>query len=140
MTAPNDLSDFEGRWVLTRTIRDARAGQVVQADGVACLHRADDGLIYDEEVTLRIPGQAEMKGTRRYLWRKDGDGVAVFFDDGRYFHRLKLGSSQATDHHDCAPDSYDALYDFSNWPRWNVRWIVSGPRKSYEMDTQYVLR
>ncbi|WP_170782646.1 DUF6314 family protein [Ruegeria lacuscaerulensis] len=140
MIAPNSLSDFEGCWGLTRTIRDARAGQVVQADGLAYLRLAEDGLVYDEEVVLRIPGQAKMTGTRRYLWRANGDGVAVFFDDGRYFHHLNLGVPQTSDHHDCAPDSYDAVYDFSNWPRWSVRWIVSGPRKSYEMDTEYVLR
>jgi hypothetical protein len=140
MNAPGDLFDFEGQWTLTRTIRDARAGQVVQADGTAVLRRADHGLVYDEEVTLRIPGQAEMKGTRRYMWHADRDGIAIHFDDGRYFHRLKLGLQQVADHHDCAPDSYDATYDFEDWPRWNVRWVVSGPRKSYEMDTQYVLR
>ena len=36
-TVPTTLSDFEGRWSLTRTIRDARAGQVVQAEGEALL-------------------------------------------------------------------------------------------------------
>ncbi|CAD0185227.1 hypothetical protein RUESEDTHA_02113 [Ruegeria sp. THAF57] len=140
MTLPQSLSDFEGRWNLTRVIRDARAGHVVRADGIAILSRSDDGLVYDEDVTLRLPGQPAMKGTRRYLWRDGGDGIAVHFDDGRFFHRLKLGKTFASDHHDCPPDSYYAEYDFSNWPHWKVRWIVSGPRKSYEMDTEFMLR
>ncbi len=140
MNLPRALSDFEGRWSLTRTIRDARAGQTLSAEGTALLSRSNDGLTYDEDVILRIPGQAEMKGTRRYLWRESVDHIAIYFDDGRYFHTLSLGLSQFSDHHDCAPDSYDASYDFSNWPRWNVRWVVSGPRKSYEMDTEYMLR
>ncbi|MDA7963375.1 DUF6314 family protein [Ruegeria sp.] len=140
MNLPQRLSDFEGCWQLNRTIRDARAGQVVQAEGQAHLHRAEDGLIYEEEVTLHIPGQPAMKGTRRYLWREEPDGIAVYFDDGRYFHRLKLGQARVSDHHDCPPDSYDAAYDFNGWPRWSVRWTVSGPRKSYEMDTEYMLR
>ncbi|WP_300066952.1 DUF6314 family protein [uncultured Ruegeria sp.] len=134
------MSDFEGRWNLTRIIRDARAGQIVQAIGQADLRQTDGGLIYDEQVKLRIPGQPEMTGTRRYLWRDGGDHIEIHFDDGRYFHALKLGVATAADHHDCPPDSYDAAYDFSTWPRWNVRWTVSGPRKSYEMHTEYMLR
>ncbi|WP_120632804.1 DUF6314 family protein [Ruegeria sp. EL01] len=137
---PSRLSDFEGRWSLTRTIRDARAGQIVQATGQADLRQTDGGLIYEEEVKLRIPGQPEMTGTRRYLWRDAGDLIAIHFDDDRYFHALKLGVTKARDHHDCPPDSYDAAYDFRTWPRWNVRWVVSGPRKSYEMHTEYMLR
>ncbi|SMO35377.1 DUF6314 family protein [Ruegeria faecimaris] len=140
MTFPNELTDFEGGWSLSRTIRDARAGQVVLADGSARFTRSKDSLIYDETVTLRIPGQPEMMGTRRYLWHDKGESVAVHFDDGRYFHALKLGQAQAADHHNCPPDSYDAVYDFSGWPCWRVRWTVSGPRKSYEMNTEYMLR
>ncbi|WP_108860324.1 DUF6314 family protein [Ruegeria sp. Alg231-54] len=140
MSLPRNLSDFKGQWSLTRTILDAQAGQVVQADGHTVLSPTEDGLIYDEEVTLRVPGQAEMKGTRRYLWHAAGEAIAIHFDDGRYFHRLALGQAHASDHHDCPPDSYDAVYDFSAWPVWSVRWIVSGPRKSYEMSTDYRLR
>lgn len=137
---PGAISDFVGQWDLKRVIHDTRAGQVVQADGQAHLSQCDNGLIYDEAVTLRLPGQEAMKGTRRYLWRDAGDAVSVHFDDGRFFHNLKLGRPMAEDHHDCPPDSYDAVYDFTGWPRWSVRWTVSGPRKSYQMDTEYRLR
>ena len=137
MTQPRSLSEFERSWSLSRTINDARAGQFVQAEGHAVLRPAENGLIYDEEVTLRIPGQAEMTGTRRYLWRDAGEGIAVHFEDGRFFHTLKLEHSQSRDHHDCPPDSYDAVYDFSAWPIWSVHWTVNGPRKAYEMKTEY---
>ncbi len=140
MSFPAHISDFQGVWRLTRLIRDERAGQVVHADGQVELCQDARGLIYDETVTLHIPGQPAMTGTRRYLWRDAGDQIAVHFDDGRYFHALRLGQTRAEDHHDCPPDSYDARYDFSGWPRWTVRWIVSGPRKSYEMETKYTLR
>lgn len=140
MSLPETLSDFKGNWSLERLIRDARAGQVVQADGRAVLRPEGDELIYDETVTLHIPGQPEMTGTRRYLWRASGDRIAIHFDDDRYFHTLQLGQGRPEDHHDCPPDSYDALYDFTGWPRWTVRWTVSGPRKSYEMETKYTRR
>lgn len=140
MSLPRHISGFAGTWTLNRTIRDARAGQIVEAEGQAHLVPNSDGLVYDEQVTLHLPGQPAMKGTRRYLWRDTGDMIAIHFDDGRFFHNLKLNLAQAADHHDCPPDSYDALYDFTDWPRWSVRWTVSGPRKSYEMDTEYRLR
>ncbi len=140
MNLPRNIADFQGVWSLTRLIRDERAGQIIHADGQAELQQDADGLIYDETVTLRIPGQPAMTGTRRYLWRDAGDQIAIHFDDDRFFHALKLGQPRAEDHHDCPPDSYDALYDFSGWPRWTVRWKVSGPRKSYEMETKYALR
>ncbi|WP_299659840.1 DUF6314 family protein [uncultured Ruegeria sp.] len=140
MTLPKNIDDFQGVWSLTRVIRDARASQVIHADGKAELQHDARGLIYDETVTLRIPGQPAMTGTRRYFWRDAGDQIAIHFDDDRYFHGLRLGQTRSEDHHDCPPDSYDAHYDFSGWPRWTVRWTVSGPRKSYDMETKYALR
>lgn len=140
MNFPSDLMDFAGTWTLTRKIRDDKAGQIVQAEGSAELVPDTKGLTYIEEVTVHVPGQQPMKGTRRYLWRADGDRIVVHFEDERYFHALKLGDTTAADHHDCPPDSYDANYDFSEWPRWTVHWTVSGPRKCYEMETKYALR
>ena len=140
MILPESLSDFEGIWSLERLIRDACAGQLVQADGSAVLRSEGGGLIYDETVTLRIPGQPEMTGTRQYLWQWEGDHIVIYFDDDRYFHTLNLGQTFSQDHYDCPPDNYDALYDFSGWPRWIVRWTVSGSRKSFEMETKYTRR
>lgn len=137
MNLPLQLFDFEGLWELDRRVQDDLSGQVIAASGQARLYPAEGGLIYDEEVKLRVPGQAKMTGTRRYYWRDSGDQIAIHFDDQRFFHSLKLGAKDASDHHDCAPDSYDAVYDFSNWPLWTVCWTVSGPRKSYRMRTEY---
>ncbi|MDX1742712.1 MAG: DUF6314 family protein [Ruegeria sp.] len=137
MTLPRSLFDFEGSWSLIRTIHDTRAGQIVHAQGQARLSPTKGGLVYEEEVCLRIPGQAEMKGTRRYLWLDAGDRISVHFDDERYFHALYLEQTRSSDHHDCPPDSYDAVYDFAGWPTWSVSWTVSGPRKAYEMRTEY---
>lgn len=137
MSGPGRIEDFEGEWILTRVINDRLAGQVLHAEGVATLRRSEAGFVYDEEVRLHVPGQAPMRGTRRYLWRSAPGRIAIYFEDGRFFHNLTLGQPTPEDHHDCAPDSYDAAYDFANWPRWSVRWSVSGPRKSYEMRTDF---
>ncbi|SDC91894.1 DUF6314 family protein [Ruegeria marina] len=137
MNGPERIEDFEGDWHLTRAIDDRLAGQVLRAEGVATLRRGDGQFVYDEEVALHIPGQQTLRGTRRYLWRPAPGRIAIHFEDGRFFHNLTLGQSASEDHHDCAPDSYDAAYDFARWPCWSVRWSVSGPRKSYEMRTEF---
>lgn len=134
---PTELSDFRGRWTLVREIEDRRAGQNLRAEGAAVLYPADGQYIYDEEVTLYVPGQVPMLGTRRYLWRQEAARIAVHFEDGRFFHGLTLGRPGTQDHHDCAPDSYDVKYNFSGWPDWRVIWTVQGPRKSYVLTTEY---
>ncbi|KUJ80715.1 hypothetical protein AVO45_06695 [Ruegeria marisrubri] len=137
MTRTAALADFVGDWRLTRRIDDARTGQVALAEGLARFVPSATGLIYDETLRLKLPGQAPMTATRRYLWQADGDGIAVLFDDGRPFHRIALGEEAWEDTHWCAPDNYRGSYDFGDWPRWISRWAVTGPRKEYFMVTTY---
>lgn len=136
MILPQSVLDFEGRWLLDRRIEDAKAGQVLLASGTALLHGGGQDWIYNEELQLSVPGQPAMTATRRYLWQAVAGAVVIRFEDGKHFHRLGLGQETASDHHDCPPDSYDAEYDFSEWPCWSVTWRVSGPRKSYVMRTR----
>lgn len=138
MTEPQSIAAFEGRWRIARRIEDQRAGQVLEATGYAALQQGENALTYDEELTLNVPGQAPMTATRRYLWQAQADQIRICFEDGRYFHSLELGVQRSQDHHDCPPDSYDAAYDFTDWPQaWRVIWTVSGPRKSYVMTSVY---
>ncbi|MCL6285053.1 DUF6314 family protein [Ruegeria sp. 2012CJ41-6] len=137
MTLPGCLGDFAGDWRITREITDARAGQVLHAEGTASLVWKGDALIYGEALRLQVPGQAPMQATRRYLWQQGQGGIDIRFEDGRFFHHLALGQDAPHDHHDCPPDSYDAAYDFTDWPVWSVVWTVSGPRKSYVMKSHY---
>lgn len=75
--------------------------------------------------------------SRQTLWRQDGGGIDVTFADGRPFHRI-TGGTRSLAFHGCPPDDYWLSYDFTLWPRWSVRWDVSGPRKSYRALTRYV--
>lgn len=136
---PRELGDFAGAWAVSRRVDDRLAGQVVQAEGQVVLKPGDGGdLIYDEVLSLHIPGRAAMKATRRYLWRSDDEGIRVCFDDGRFFHRITLGAAESADTHDCPPDLYAGRYDFSRWPHWSAEWKVSGPRKDYVMTTVFM--
>jgi hypothetical protein len=130
--------DFQQAFRFVREIEDARAGQVLQAEGVVRFTPDTAGLVYQESGHLRVPGHAPMQTERRYLWRFDTTGVAVFFEDGRPFHRfVPAGWGNGTDH-PCGADHYRVVYDFSGWPRWWATWQVTGPRKDYVSRTEHM--
>lgn len=125
------LQDFEGRWALSRRITDARTGGEGRLEGTARFTPDAEGLRYEETGTLTLGGTS-VAASRVYLWRAAPglDGIDVFFDDGRAFHRIGEGDRPET-FHDCAPDRYAGQYDFTGWPVWQLRWQVTGPRKDY---------
>ena len=130
MTVP-ELSEFEGRWTLRRVIEDRRAGQTGRFAGAAVFAPVQGGLSYAERGRLELGG-ACFEAERRYDWRAEDGGIGVWFDDGRFFHRI---GAQAA--HWCDPDDYRGVYDFTDWPRWRAVWTVSGPRKDYTMTSDY---
>ncbi|PID37093.1 MAG: hypothetical protein CR993_02165 [Rhodobacterales bacterium] len=134
---PN-LEDFIGRWRLERRIDDARAGQVVRFCGEARFEAGENGVIYIESGILALPGQGDIRAERRYLWRKEPQGIAVFFEDGRFFHHISPGEAPKAAHY-CAPDQYDVAYDFTHWPCWRAVWQVFGPKKQYRSESVYEL-
>lgn len=128
-----ELWDFEGVWQVARSIDDARSGQQGGFDGTARFERDGEGLHYLEQGVMELGG-TKFQAERRYLWRTDDAGIAVFFDDGRPFHTINDTSTAA---HWCDPDQYDVTYDFDSWPVWTAQWRVQGPRKDYVMVTTY---
>lgn len=130
------LQDFEGLWRLERRIHDAR-GPDARFSGTARFVPDGEGLILDEAGRLDLTGQGAFQAERRYLWRPDGACIAVFFADGRDFHRFDPGQGAAVADHWCDPDTYQVRYDFSDWPRWQAEWRVTGPRKDYTMRSHY---
>jgi len=128
--------DFLGRWTIKRRIEDALSGQDASFSGVAEISEQGDQWRYSETGQLQIVGAKPMTAERRYIWRADAAGVDVFFEDGRFFHRIALASA-ANAAHWCDPDQYDVVYDFVDWPIWQSVWIVIGPRKNYTMQSVY---
>ena len=131
------LSDFKGRWRMTRRIEQAEAGGTGVFDGVAVFTFVNAALAYEEAGELRLPAQSGMAATRRYLWRAAGDGVDVCFEDGSDFHHINLHEQVATAWHECHPDRYEVSYNFTHWPDWRAIWRVVGPAKDYTMITDY---
>lgn len=129
------LGDLQGLWRLTRTIADARAGVMGHLEGTSRWHPDAAGLVQEEEGVLHYGAAPPMQAARRYLWRAEGAGLAVLFEDGRPFHKLAPGRTQ--DRHWCDPDTYDVTYDLSHWPDWTQVWHVTGPRKDAVITSRF---
>ncbi|WP_424986634.1 DUF6314 family protein [Microbulbifer sp. S227A] len=125
------LQYFAGRWSLRREI-DHADGTRARFDGHATWSADGDRLRLEETGLLRIGDGPPFTATRRYFWHPP---LSVHFDDGRFFHDVPpMGGDTG---HWCAPDQYDGAYDFTPWPEFRVIWRVSGPRKSYRMNSVY---
>ena len=116
---------------MTRVIRGATGG-TGHFIGAAQWRPDGDGALYVETGELVLPS-GRFAATRRYRWGRD---LSVWFDDGRFFHKVPADGGDAA--HWCDPDQYDVHYDFADWPNWQVRWQVRGPRKDYTMVSRYV--
>lgn len=129
------LADLAGEWALTRRIIDHLGGREGRFVG-ECHWRPDaHGLRQEEQGLLHYADAPPMQANRSYLWRAEGGGLAVYFDDGRPFHCLALG--RLFDRHHCAPDIYDVRYDFSQFPDWTQSWQVAGPRKNMTIISRF---
>ena len=129
------LDDFIGRWRLERQIDDRLAGLRGQFIGEAVFAPDGQGVLLTETGILRYGDGTPMQAERRYLWRADGQGIAVDFVDGRAFHWFSCDQPEAD--HQCAPDHYRVRYEFDNWPVWRAHWSVTGPHKNYRMVSGY---
>ena len=130
------ITDFAGLWHIVRHIDDRITGQTGAFVGTARFNGDGLELHYFEEGQLTL-GSSQMAATRRYTWRANGQGIDVFFEDGRFFHRIEPNGQAPTASHFCDPDQYDVGYAFDRWPEWSSEWRVKGPRKDYTMKSVY---
>ena len=129
--AGRTLAEFQGEYRLSRQITHADAPPA-RFLGQAVWSAKGNGLRYVETGVLSVPGHAPMMSERRYFWAPD---LKVYFDDGRFFHQVPaVGGSTS---HWCDPDQYTAIYDFGDWPDFQVIWDVKGPAKDYRMISDY---
>ncbi|WP_299739306.1 DUF6314 family protein [uncultured Roseobacter sp.] len=128
------LADFEGTWDLTRQIAHAD-GTEAHFEGQAVWAPDGQGLRYTETGRLQMAQGVVMQAERRYQWGPDLD---VYFEDGRFFHRVPERGGVAE--HWCDPDTYKVTYDFTHWPTFTAVWRVAGPKKSYTLHSQYSRR
>jgi hypothetical protein len=129
------LADLEGLWTLERQIDDRRARLTGRLTGTCLWRRDADGLVQEETGTLHYGEAPPITAERRYLWREAGDGLVVFFEDGRPFH--ELGPGRLSARHDCAPDTYDVTYVFDANGSFSTTWRITGPRKDQFIHSLY---
>lgn len=128
---------FEGHWTVERHIHDFDSAWTGRFDGTAVFSPVPGALAYREEGLLRLGGLS-MRAFRSYRWEFPSPGeVAVFFEDGRFFHRFDPRLRRAEASHYCDPDRYDVTYVFGQGSAWSTEWRVEGPRKDYRMVTHY---
>ena len=120
-------------WQITRQIIDRLSNQMLHYVGQAIIK---DG-IYHEHGQLQFPDGTFLKSRRHYNWIERADGIEVRFTDGSAFHSIKTVDGRAKATHLCGKDHYIVQYDFTNWPLWRSVWQVTGPRKDYEMTSEY---
>jgi len=145
-----DLKAFlQGRWRLTRTLEDRRAGQRGRFDGQAVFAPAGAGLVYRERGVLRL-GAFTGPGERVYRYGFPGPGRAprgapgrapgraeIAFEDGRPFHDLDLSQGRWSVAHRCRDDLYRGSFEVEDHDRWTAVWHVSGPRKDQVLRGRY---
>lgn len=125
------LAALAGRWRTLRALRHSD-GTRARFEGES-VWAADGALLRCTEAGELEQGGQRFPARRETLWRATPQAIEVLFGDGRPFHAI--GDAPALHH--CAPDTYALRYDFTLWPRWSVRWHVTGPRKSYRATTRY---
>jgi hypothetical protein len=125
-TEPTDLL---GDWLLEREVDDRLSGERRHVTGTTTLEQlADDHVRWREEGVMTWAGH-EVPVERTLDVRRDGDGWAVHFSDGRFFHPWQVG---APVEHPCAPDHYTGRIDVADdRAGWTVEWHSRGPAKDY---------
>jgi hypothetical protein len=105
-------------------------------------------MLYDETGTLQLPDGRQLKAANRYIYALRGDAIEIVFADGMNAgaHFLDLVFSpqhacgpplESTGRHQCRLDNYDAAFRMENANRYELTYVVSGPRKGYAMRTVY---
>jgi len=134
------FSALAGTWELSRTIGEWN----FHGSAVFCAGEPDK-LQYEENGTLAKPGGADIQASRRYVYRYEASRIVVYFDErpARIFEvlapkRAPNGTWEARAEHLCPPDHYASRYVFGPDTIVIVH-VVRGPRKDYEMVSNYRL-
>jgi hypothetical protein len=134
------FSALAGTWDLSRTIGE----WTFRGSAVFCA-QSENELRYDESGILSKPGTADIAAFRRYVYRYEADRIVIYLDERpeRIFEVLDLkrasnGNWEAQAEHSCPPDHYTSHYSFGR-ETMRITHVVRGPRKDYEMVTNYWL-
>jgi Family of unknown function (DUF6314) len=139
-SAKDVFSALAGTWELSRAIGEWK----FRGRAVFCC-QSDNELRYEENGVLSKEGNADISAFRRYIYRYEAGHIVIYFDEHpeRVFQvldprRTQNGSWEAQAEHFCTPDHYASRYSFGV-DTIVITHVVEGPRKNYEMVTNYRL-
>jgi len=133
------FNSLEGRWKFSRLITDQ--GSV---EGVAYFRRTDDNpnvLFYREEGVFTSLQGIQYDISQEYEYRYSEDRIDVLFarERNRLLHSLEfIGPNQASGIHLCGYDTYCAGYQFHFPDRFELQYVVKGPKKNYQIETRFL--
>lgn len=138
------MSEFDlaaaltGAWRLSRRV----SGQA-EMSGTAVFAPEGEGLRYHESGELQLPDGQKLAFSRNYLYRFVEDRIEIMFDEPepRLFQSVKLihsaGQITGQGFHNCPPDVYVSVYRFSLPTDFSIVHRVDGPRKSYDIESDF---
>ncbi len=127
-----NLSHFRGTWALRREIWSGHEFDGIFSGIAKFTNDRTMNLQYVEEGILHLTSSPSMIGRRSYVWTPSLD---VYFVTGEFFHKIPAHGGNVT--YLCPPDTYSGQYEFTNWPKWSLKWSINGPKKNYELVTFY---
>src|SRR5699024_706990 len=118
-----DLSKFlRGSWDLARDIVGADGAVAGRFAGVGVFTVREGLLYYEESGRLRI-GDRRSEATRSLRYRPErAEYCTVWFDDGHFFHDLRLGSGIWQVGHPCGQDHYGGTFEVFDSDQWRQSW------------------
>ena len=130
---------LSGSWLLQRAIS---SGETVK--GIVEFKRINDAaFLVSEEGEMRLADGTNFSAKRQWQWHFDGSKFGVYFAETpiRLYHEffpvVELEGWSGVGRHECAPDSYIGDYQFLI-SAILVRQVVSGPKKDYQIHSEYL--
>lgn len=132
-----DLGAYlRGTWGLN-TLGWSAGGPPMRLSGRAVFQGGGDAYRLVEQGTV-VMGEYRGEASRCTLFRCEGAGAVLSFEDGRAFHDLDLSAGVAGVVHACAPDRYRGRYRVAGPNVWWRGWIVTGARKRQVIVSRFV--
>lgn len=161
------FDSFPGIWKLTReTLTPLKQWQhsgaeSIRANGFAAFTPSESDpnlLVYSEKVTIHsgsdvasVMNGMEAKQKYKYRYESATKTLTKYFFDDRLFYALKIDTRHDNDTteatasnevfgcgtHLCIQDIYEANYSFFSDKQFELKYTISGPKKCYEIITQF---
>jgi len=134
------FNNLEGRWDLNRCVNFENFSSIKMKGTATFFFLKKNSLKYVEKVFTHLPGLLEpLEGYREYVYEIEEDGINIYFSEtGLLFHKISFRDTLlGTARHFCKKDIYEGSYDFRRKNRVKIIYMVTGPSKNYQIETNF---